>query len=81
MTPQYANSNAQVCTPPYLTIQSYRMINYHVTTNKLRHSFKGIQEVRGQSQNHFKQRTFQMYKIQEKITKHNLNMIHNMCNH
>ena len=38
MTPQYANSNAQVCTPPYLTIQSYRMINYHVTTNKLRHT-------------------------------------------
>ena len=67
MTPQYANSNAQVCTPPYLTIQSYRMINYHVTTNKLRHTGG-----ESQGQNHFKQRTFQMYKIQEKITKHNL---------
>ena len=31
MTPQYANSYSQVRTPPYLEIQSYRILNYHVT--------------------------------------------------
>ena len=28
---QYANSYSQVRMPPYLKIQSYRILNYHVT--------------------------------------------------
>ena len=31
MTTQYANNYSQVRTPPYLEIQSYRILNYHVT--------------------------------------------------
>ena len=31
MTTLYANSYSQVRTPPYLEIQSYRILNYHVT--------------------------------------------------
>ena len=46
MTPQYANSYSQVRTPPYLEIQSYRILNYHVSHSLVRQ--RGQRGQRGQ---------------------------------
>ena len=61
MTPQYVKCYSQLRTPPYLEIQSYRILNYHVT-QLVNYDMRGV---RGQGRKSLKQKILQKHKIQE----------------